>query len=92
MAIAFGVACPKPESRKRIKGRKDREHAKVRKSVRADVVIRAKGCCERCGQFCGDAGHAHHRIPRSRGGKWTVENIQYVCPGCHLEAHFTNAL
>ena len=76
------------------KARAKRKRAvqKVAKSVRAEVVTLAQSCCERCGIYCGDCGHAHHRLPRSRGGKWTVENIEYLCPGCHLEAHLTNAL
>jgi 5-methylcytosine-specific restriction endonuclease McrA len=92
MAWGIGQSAPKPEPRKRVKGRQRRAARKIVTHVRADVVKRANGCCERCGLYCGDAGHAHHRIPRSRGGQWTVENIQYVCPGCHLEAHLTNAL
>lgn len=87
-----GVACPKPESRKRIKGRKDRAKAKVRKAVRKIRVSDAGECCERCGRWCGEDGHAHHRIPRSRGGEWTVENIQYICADCHETAHRTNTL
>lgn len=86
------IAYPKPDTRKRAKGRKRYQARKLVGSVRAAVVERAQGCCERCGQYCGEAGHAHHRIPRSRGGAWTVENIEYLCAGCHLQAHLTNAL
>lgn len=39
-----GVACPKPISRKRLKGRKDRAEAKVKKSVRAQCVDRDGYC------------------------------------------------
>ncbi len=86
------IGHPKPTPRRILKGRKQRSAAKTVKSVRVQAVERAQSCCERCGQFCGDAGHAHHRIPRSRGGQWTVENIEYLCPGCHLDAHLTGAL
>lgn len=92
MAVGFGEACPKPEARKRVKARRKRQAAKVVKSVRARLVERANSCCERCGMFSGDAGHAHHRIPRSRGGKWTMETMEYLCPGCHYDAHMTGAL
>jgi 5-methylcytosine-specific restriction endonuclease McrA len=91
MGLPFHPQQPGP-TRKQLKGRKLRTAAKVRKSVRGQVVARAEGCCERCGAYVGDAGHAHHRIPRSRGGRWTVRNIQLVCPGCHVEAHLTNTL
>jgi 5-methylcytosine-specific restriction endonuclease McrA len=87
---------PKPEPRQRIKARQKRASAKVIKSVRAQVIERAEGRCERCGAFLGldwgSDGQAHHRIPRSRGGQWTVENIEYLCAACHREAHRTNTL
>lgn len=92
MRLSPPVAVPKPEPVKRTKGRNDRLETKVVKYVRAQVVERAGQSCERCGQWCADVGHAHHRTPRSRGGRWTLENIEYICPGCHLEAHLTNAL
>lgn len=38
------VACPKPMSRKRLKGRKDRAERKVKKSVRAQCVARDGFC------------------------------------------------
>lgn len=44
MAIGFGEACPKPMTRKRVKGRKDRAEAKVKKSVRAQCVDRDGYC------------------------------------------------
>jgi 5-methylcytosine-specific restriction endonuclease McrA len=81
-----GVACPKPEPRKRVKARRKLQAAKVVKSVRAAVVERAGGKCERCGLWP-TWGHAHHRKPRSLGGKWTVENIILLCPSCHAKAH-----
>lgn len=76
----------------RYRAKRRREKAKTAKTVRPQVVARAESCCERCGIYCGDFGHAHHRIPRSRGGQWTVENIEYVCPGCQMLAHLENAL
>lgn len=42
-----GVACPKPEPRKRTKGRKDRGEAKVKKSVRA-LCVKRDGFCRLC--------------------------------------------
>ena len=77
----------KPEARRRVKARRKRQMANVIRSVRAAVVARARGCCERCGRWCGTAGHAHHRRPRSRGGTWTFTNIQWLCPDCHRTVH-----
>lgn len=86
------IGFAKPEPRKRIKARKKRASRKVVQSVRATVVKDTDECCERCGRWVGADGHAHHRIPRSRGGKWTVDNIEYLCGICHMTAHRTGAL
>ena len=42
-----GVACPKPEPLKRVRGRKTRAESKVKKSVRAQCVER-DGHCRAC--------------------------------------------
>ncbi len=39
-----GVACPKPESLRKAKARKDRREASVKKSVRAECVARDGDC------------------------------------------------
>lgn len=43
--------------------------------------------CERCGSF--EQGSLHHRVKRSHGGRWTPQNIVWVCgsgtTGCHGE-------
>ena len=93
MAIDYSaLALPKPEPTKRLKARRKRQAAKVVQSVRAAVVERAHGFCERCGLYVGLDGHAHHRTPRSRGGTWTLDNILLLCPFCHMSAHRTGAL
>lgn len=87
MAIGYGEACPKPEARKRVKARRKRQAAKVVKAVRSQLVYDALEHCERCGVYLGQFGHAHHRKPRSLGGKWTIENLAYYCARCHAVAH-----
>jgi len=60
--------------------------AEVRDLVRA----RSQGRCEvfdgaaRCGS---DAHHMHHRLPRSRGGEHTADNLLHVCSTHHHEIH-----
>lgn len=78
---------PKPEPRHKTNARKDRAEAKVMRNVRDAAVERAKLSCEQCGKWTGTWGHAHHIVPRSRGGKWVIENIAYLCAGCHAERH-----
>ncbi len=74
------------------RAKRRRAGLKDAKRIRAIVVARCEWSCQRCGVYCGENGHAHHRIPRSRGGQWTVENIEYLCNACHMEAHRTNTL
>lgn len=69
------------------KAQKKRAEQKVVKSVRAQVVERAGGRCERCGRPCRQSGEAHHKVKRSQGGKWTLENIEFICRTCHGLAH-----
>ncbi len=42
---------------------------KDRIKFRAGVVKRSMGFCDRCGEWHGDALHAHHYRPRSLGGR-----------------------
>lgn len=82
----------KPGVTARYRAKRRRAKQKAATPVRAAVVSLAQSCCERCGIYCGDCGHAHHRIPRSRGGQWTIENIEYLCKECHATAHQTGCL
>ncbi len=86
------IGFPKGETRKTRKGREKRAQQKRLKSVRQLCLERANGCCEWCGKSCRQRGEGHHKIPRSRGGKWTVENIVFICRACHLKAHQTGDL
>jgi len=64
--------------------------------VIAEVLIRAKGYCEKCGKEApfkratdGTPYLEVHHIERlADGGEDTVENAQAVCPNCHRELHF----
>jgi 5-methylcytosine-specific restriction endonuclease McrA len=67
--------------------RMDRMKGYVRNTVRHQAVKRADFSCEACGKWTGTWGHAHHIKPRSRGGKWTLDNIEYLCSQCHADRH-----
>ncbi|MEW5856141.1 MAG: group II intron reverse transcriptase/maturase [Cyanobacteriota bacterium] len=45
--------------------------------------------CPRCGEslFNGEEIHKHHRVPRSRGGKDTYENLELLHLYCHQQEH-----
>lgn len=63
--------------------------------VKAEVLERANGICERCGvpaPFMKKTDgtpylQVHHRIPLANGGEDTVENAVALCPNCHMELH-----
>jgi 5-methylcytosine-specific restriction enzyme A len=62
--------------------------------VRKNVIKRAKGRCEHCGELGfrkADGSHyieAHHIISLAKQGPDTLENVIAVCPNHHREAHF----
>ena len=88
MAIDYTVlALPKGPTRKQLRAKQARALAKQVTAVREAVVYNAKQCCSGCGVYVGHYGHAHHVRPRSLGGKWTAENMKYLCATCHARAH-----
>lgn len=49
------------------------------------------GRCERCGYDTEpQILNAHHRIPRSRGGVDTDDNMELLCPNCHAIEHLVS--
>lgn len=64
--------------------------------VVAEVLERANGICERCGQdapFLRASNgkpylEGHHWVPLSEGGEDTVDNAAALCPNCHRELHY----
>ncbi|WP_409304708.1 HNH endonuclease [Peribacillus sp. SCS-155] len=64
--------------------------------VVAEVLDRADGVCEFCGNdapFVRASNgtpylEVHHVIPLALGGEDTIENAMALCPNCHREAHF----
>lgn len=64
--------------------------------VVAEVLLRAKGHCEVCGNpapFIRRSDNSpylevHHTTPLALGGKDTVEEALALCPNCHRKAHY----
>jgi len=64
--------------------------------VIAEVLIRAKGVCEKCKKPAPFRKaldgtpylEVHHQIRLADGGEDTVDNAVAVCPNCHRELHF----
>jgi 5-methylcytosine-specific restriction protein A len=64
--------------------------------VIAEVLGRAEGVCERCGNpapFLRRSDRTpylevHHRVPLANGGDDSVENAIALCPNCHREQHY----
>lgn len=71
-------------TRMRQVGRRSERDLDERLAFRANPPER----CERCHQR--RPVHAHHRLPRSRGGKHTADNRAWLCGGpggCHDLVH-----
>ncbi len=54
-------------------------------SVRASILHRANGKCERCGRES-DKLQVHHLTYRNLGHE-RYDELEAVCPKCHLELH-----
>lgn len=54
------------------------------RKLRAEIALRAKGCCEKCGaRLKVGEGEADHVLPVEFGGESIVENGQWLCRQCH---------
>lgn len=51
--------------------------------LRKLVLARDAQLCQLCGKPAGASAHVDHIIPKSQGGRDTLENLQTLCPGCH---------
>jgi 5-methylcytosine-specific restriction endonuclease McrA len=59
---------------------------RVTAQLRKQVSERANGCCEYClsqEQFTPETFCIEHIIPRTKGGKTTLENLALACVGCN---------
>ncbi|MBO0791514.1 MAG: HNH endonuclease [Ktedonobacteraceae bacterium] len=59
-------------------------HGAIPEHVKAAVFKRDHGKCVQCG-YEGPYIEYDHRIPRSKGGPNTIENIQLLCRMCNLK-------
>ncbi len=62
-------------------------HGPVPEHIKAAVFQRDKGRCIQCGSDADGGKYLEydHKIPRSKGGPNTVENIQLLCRQCNLK-------
>ena len=56
----------------------------ITRNMRKEVFHRDGETCQRCG---GRGSHAHHIIPRGRGGEDTHDNLTLLCWRCHEWVH-----
>lgn len=78
-------AQPKPKPAILDKRETQREIAAMERAVRKAVGLRDARACRCCGSK--DGLHLHHLTFRSRGGKWSTENIVTLCAICHALLH-----
>lgn len=60
-------------------------------SRRKKVYKRDNYTCQNCGERGGPYGdtelHAHHIIPKSKGGSHDLDNLETLCKYCHDKVH-----
>lgn len=59
------------------------------RAVAEEIKKRAHGRCEQCG-LPGLSHHLHHRLATKRQEDTfnDLDNLQYLCPSCHRQAHW----
>lgn len=66
-------------------------YSKDWKSLSEKIKKRDNWECQRCGSMGGPEGdstlHAHHILPKSKGGEDWIENLITVCHECHEQIH-----
>ena len=63
---------------------KQAKELRLRRLLKAKLIIRNDGRCEECGQLGGWLGlELSHTIPLSRGGKTEMSNVRLLCHSCH---------
>ncbi len=62
----------------------NKTHGSIPEHVKTTVFQRDGGKCVQCG-YQGSYIEYDHRIPRSKGGQNTIENIQLLCRMCNLK-------
>ena len=55
-------------------------------SIRAYVVAKFGGECNRCGVLVGQSGHIHHNGDNPETYN-DIENLELLCLGCHSKEH-----
>ncbi len=68
--------------------KKKRAELPAERLIRAKLIDRCKGLCEKCGKPPDFRGLSpHERVFRSHGGKMSLENSVMLCGVCHSKEH-----
>ena len=63
---------------------KQNSRSKLPSGIRADVLRRDKSKCQHCGRQAPDVEvHVDHKVPASKGGATTLNNLQVLCADCN---------
>ena len=76
---------PLRRTRLRRRGARARSEAEAAAHFRDTVLRRSGSACERCGAR--KPLHAHHIVPRARGGSHDPQNGLALCARCHSGVH-----
>ena len=61
----------------------DRGYDHTWRKLRLQALIRDMYVCQMCGKPAGKSAHVDHIIPKSRGGKDEMSNLQTLHAVCH---------
>lgn len=65
--------------------RDEKRRRKFNGTERISAYLRSGGKCELCGAKLYKGFHADHKVPFSKGGSTTINNVQALCPACNLK-------
>lgn len=55
----------------------------VTKNTKLELIKKYNGKCAYCGIDCLEKYHIEHKIPLSKGGENTIDNLALSCPNCN---------
>lgn len=55
--------------------------------LKEKIATERGGACEKCGYENYSILQIHHLVRKAKGGSDELENLQLLCPNCHMQQH-----
>ena len=82
------ITCSRSCANKYRKHTKGTNRAKLINTLKTSLALLTNGKCQSCGNINYNILQVHHIIPRSKGGTNDLNNLQLLCPNCHMTIHY----